>query len=660
MIRVKYHIGYIQYLPLRRFYKMLKKILCLSLCLVMLAGVLVGCAERDEDDKGAYIYMYLTDPVYDFDPAHAYGNESALKVVSLLFDNLFVLDEEGKVQKSLVKDYKYIENEAAREYKLEITLNDTAWSDGIAVSSSDVVYAWKRILDVANTSEAASLLYDIKNARDAKAGECSIDDVYIYSLNETEMEICFENPVNIDEFLYKLTSPALSPLRREIIKTTVVETDWAKKPSVFVCSGPFRLREVSYESESAGLTLERNPYYYRNIEKDAIDKSVTPYRLIVDYTMTDEEILEAYENGQLFYIGDVPLSLRGSLKDQVTLAKKSMSTHTYFLNEKALIRHYSAAEFAKLEKLADFYKEDESEEKKGLIEKSNEYLLGTEGDAIFAIPEVRQALSMVIDRATIAEEIVFAEAATGLIPTGIFNTDRKTSFRAESEALLDTDAAAKADALAILDEVNIDPEDYMFAISVAAYDEVHVKIAEMVQEAWNDLGFHVALYKVEASDNGDFLLSTGEALEGVKDDIFAENLRAGLYEVAALDYVAYTADASSMLAPFAKGYTGGAAAKEFSIEFEIPTHTSGYHNEDYDSKMDEVFEATDANTRAALLHEAEEILMEDMAVIPIIFNYNATLTSKELSNIKYTYYGSPIFTKTSLKNYLDYIPETEE
>ena len=87
---------------------MAKKLLALVLCLVMLASTFVGCAKRDEDYKGAYINMYLTDMVYDLDPAHAYENESNLRVISLIFDNLFVLDEKGKVQKSLAKDYEML------------------------------------------------------------------------------------------------------------------------------------------------------------------------------------------------------------------------------------------------------------------------------------------------------------------------------------------------------------------------------------------------------------------------------------------------------------------------------------------------------------------------------------------------------------------------
>ena len=72
---------------------MTKRILSLILCLIMIASAFVGCAKKDDKDKGAYIYMYLTDMVYDLDPARAYENESNLRLISLIYDNLFVLDE---------------------------------------------------------------------------------------------------------------------------------------------------------------------------------------------------------------------------------------------------------------------------------------------------------------------------------------------------------------------------------------------------------------------------------------------------------------------------------------------------------------------------------------------------------------------------------------
>lgn len=628
---------------------MMKKIISLLLCLVFIATVFVGCANKEEDeenpDKGAYIYMYLTDLVYDFDPAHAYGNESALRIVSLMFDNLFVLDSNGKVQKSLAKDYKVYEDDNAEEYKMIITLNETAWSDGVAVTANDIVYSWKRILDVANSYDCASLLYDVKYAREAKEGEMSIDDVRIYALNESQLEIYFTGPIDYDQFLVNISSYALAPLREDIVKRAEVADDWAKKPSTIVSSGPFRLREISYDPDTAGLTLERNAYYYRDIAEDDYDKSVTPYRIIVDYTMTAEEIMQAYRDGKIFFVGDIPLELRGEWKDEAEITD-ALSTHTYFLNQNAVVRKYNQSGFAELSSGKSVFND-------ALVE-------GQDGEKIFAKTDVRKALSLAIDRQEIANAVVFANAAGGLIPLPVFeSTSKKTTFREVGGDIISSTKNID-EAKALLSNAGVNPADYMFAISVPAYDAVHVKIAEMVQGYWTELGFNVALNKIELIDNKDKLLTTDEPIDGVKDDIFAQNYRAGKYEVAAIDYTAYSADAFSMLAPFAKGYTGGAAAVENSIEFKIPTHITGYENQAYNEKIEAAYAEKNIEKRAAILHEAEKILLEDMPIIPIIFNQTATLESKELSKTKMSYYSTPIFTKTKLKDYLNYVPVSEE
>ncbi len=624
---------------------MMKRVISLSLCLIMILSVFAGCAkEVDENDKGAYVTMYMSDLVYNFDPALAYGNEAALKIVSLMFDNLFVLDDNGKIKKSLAKDYKIYEDEKADEYRMIITLNETCWSDGYSVTANDVVFSWKRILDVANSFEAAALLYDIKYAREAKEGEKSIDDVAVSAINESQIEIVFNGKIDYDHFLLNLTSYALAPLRENIVNQAVNYYDWAKKPSIMVSSGPFKLREVSYKPESAGLVLERNAYYYRNVEEDALDKYVRPFRLIVDYTMTDEEIMKAYSDGKLFYVGDIPLSVRGSWKDQATVTD-ALSTHTYVLNENAVVRYYSEAGFEKLSSSKSVY--DAS-----LVE-------GTDGDKIFANADVRKALSLAIDRQAIANAVVFAKAATGLVPYGVFNTDSKKELFREIGGNILATSANISEAQALLSKANITPSNYMFAISVPSYDDVHMEIAKMVQAAWSQLGFKVAINAIDVVANSHKDKTTKEVINNVMDDIFYENYRSGKFDVAAIDYTAYSVDAMSVLAPFAKYYTGNAAAKEGSIDFTIPTHLSGYDSAAYNEKIDAAFKETNLDTRAALLHEAEKILMDEMPVIPIIFNQNATLVSESLSKYDFTYYGTPVFTKLKLEDYLLYIPAEE-
>ena len=617
---------------------MAKKLLALVLCFIMLASTLVGCAKRDEDYKGAYINMYLTDMVYDLDPAHAYENESNLRVISLIFDNLFVLDEKGKVKKSLAKDYEIIENEQADEYKMVIELNETCWTDGTKISADDVVFSWKRIIE--NKSEAAALLFDVKHARELKTGEgdWTIDDLGVSALNERELEIVFEGKIDYDQFLLNLTSYALVPLRYDIVGKT---EDWAKKPMTMVSSGPFRLREVSYEEEDAHMLLERNVYYYRDIAEDPIDESVTPYRIYIDYTMTDEEIMKAYEDGKLFYVGDIPLSVRGKYKDEADIMD-SLSTHTYVFNHDAIIRYYHPTLFKELSSNEFIYTQEDLKE-------------GMSGEKIFAKAEVRKALSLAINREAIAEAVVFAEAATALVPNGVFDsTSAKKTFREIGGDIIsskdDMDAAK-----ALLAEAKVDPSKFMFAISVASYDEVHVAIAEKVKEAWETLGFHVAVNAIDVQVNDEKLKTTGEVSEDIKDDIFAEAYRAGQFEVAAVDYHAYSVDPFAALAKFAKEFSGQGYDMDDESYPLIP-HKTGYDSKEYGDKIAEAFAEKDIAARATILHEAEEMLLEDMPVIPIVFNQQASLTHKDLSKVVTTYYVPALFTKTKLKDWEDHVP----
>lgn len=620
---------------------MMKRVISLSLCLIVLLSALVGCAKKDPEDKGAYVTMYLTEPVYNFDPARAYENEAVLKIVSLLFEPLFTLDDNGKVKKALAKSYK-IDKE---ENSMIITLNETAWSDGTPVSANDAVYAWKRLLDPSASFEAASLLYDIKGARDAKEGEISIDDVQMSAWNQTEIQIYFNEGVDYDRFLMNLTSVALAPLRENIVNQTFNEYDWAKSPATFYSSGPFKLRELSYEKKDAGLVLERNAYYFRDKDKDAQDKYVRPYQIIVDYTKSANDLMAAYEAGQIFYVGDIPMSVRGNWvsEDNTTDA---LSTHTYVLNQNAVIQYNLNSGYQQLISPTSVVNLDLEE--------------GVDGDKIFAIPEVRKALSLAIDREAIANAVVLARAATALVPYGIFETDSKKELFREIGQDIIAPTASMEEAKALLNEAGVDASKYMFAISVADYDTVHKEIAKKVAEAWTALGFRVGVKAIKLIENPEEHIdkTTQEPILGIMDDTFAETYAQNLYEVAAVDLVAYSADASSVLARFAKHFTGNAAAT--TSEFIIPTHRTGYDSEEYNEKMEEVFEATDAETRAALLHEAEAILMEDLPVIPIVFNQNATLVSDELSKYEFTYYGTPVIKKMKLKDYELYVPKKDE
>ena len=291
---------------------MMKRLMALTLCLFTLLSVF-GCAKRDklegEEDKGAFINMYLGTEIYDFDPQLPVTNDSAVKVISMIYEPLFCVAENGKLEKALVKKVEIKENDVKGEYQMILTLNDTCWSDGTYVSANNVVYSWKRILEPDFTSPACALLFDVKNARAIKEGDASIDDLGVAAIDELVIEITFEGKIDYDQFMLNLASYALVPLREDIVSRSA---DWSKKPATTVCSGPFMLRRVTY---GEGLILERNSYYFRDTDKedgDVLNKSVNPYRIVIDFTKSTADQVTDFTTDLLFYNNEIALDQRAA------------------------------------------------------------------------------------------------------------------------------------------------------------------------------------------------------------------------------------------------------------------------------------------------------------------------------------------------------------
>lgn len=627
---------------------MTKRIIALFLCIVSLVAILAGCAgsiDPTSEYKGQQLTMYLTETVYDLDPARAYKNESTRSIVSLLFGTLFTLDENGKVKPYLAKSWEYEADKETEEYYMYIEMADTNWSDNTPVSADDVVFAWKRLLDPNQSFEAASLLFDIVGAREYNESEVTEDDVMIISDNK-RLTIQFNKPIDADQFILNLTSLALAPLRESKVVGEKSE-DWAKKPGTMVCSGPFKLGrinfsyrnsvkydDINHDEEPLGTVktyseqivnsflLERNSYYFRDAEeKEKLDVSVAPYRIIVDCAMPDEDIKEGYENGTIMYVGDIPMSIRSDYKDTATV-KNSLSTNTIYLNENVEIN----------------------------------------GEKLFANKAVRQALSMVIDRQAIAEKLVFAEAATGLVPTGVFDTnDIDALFRDKSsnnyKYLTKDEAAAKK----LLSDAGIKASQYSFSITYAGYDEVHEYVAKTVAEAWNKLGFKVTLNKRGTIENNDYDKLTEGTPKDICDDLYAENLASGNFEAIILDLVAPSVDPFSVLAPFAKEFSGQKAEEG---TYALTPHLTGYDSDEYNALIEKIFNEKKIENRSADLHKAEDILMEDMPVIPIVFNKTAYLVNEDLktNNTKFffwkkssCYYTPDTIEFAEVKDYEEYL-----
>lgn len=615
----------------------MKKFLAFALALVTCVMCFTGCTKIAKDDdtgKGAVINMYIGTKVYDLDPALTYTDESTSKILSLIFEGLMKIDSKGKLENALMKDYELTEvelNDGTKRWEMDIVINTTYWSDGSLVQTNDIIYAWKRILDPTFDSPAAALLFAIDGAYARKMGEISEDDIGIYSTAKDKMTIEFEETVDedmIDEFLYNLASLALVPVRETKVKT--YPDTWSKKSSDLSTNGPFKVRKFT-GTAGEEIVLERSQYYYLSQETDneAVDKYVTPYRLVFNYAdpldravvyspKAETDIIELLKNNEMFYASNLHGKVLDNFNSSDIKYNDVASTYVYYFNTSSEI--------------------------------------GKNAD-------VRYALSIAIDRNAIASALANgAKAATGLVPEMIFDTKKGTSFRNKGEKFF-TDASVSA-AQAALSAAGVNPADYeefyLYYITDSVNDSYQSAseawgymskeklIATKTKEAWEALGFKVVL-------------------KGVTSEEYTKIYNEGRYDVIGLDYQMMSAYALTAFTPFAKEYSGRVLETEEGVHlvYTALTHVTGYYNEAYDAKIKAAVEATSQKDRAAALHEAEAILLKDAAVVPVIFNSEAYVTSA-LSDVETNFWGNNIFTETFLNNYVQHnapkvtVGDTEE
>lgn len=583
----------------------MKKIIALMLCVITVLSLFVftGCngsegdsANSTSSDKGAIIPVYLSTEISNFDPIYAYTDEAAVKILNMLYVGLTTIDENGKVQKSVASGWEYEADEDEGTYVLEVYLNSTRWSDGRNLTADDFVFAWKRILDPECSSPASAMLMNIKNARKAKLGDCSIDDIGVVSANTYTLRIEFEKDIDYKQFLENCASPALVALREDVVKR--VENDWASSTTVMVSSGPFVVRTYEYGKT---LILERNIYYYRNTAaEEKLTKYVVPYRLVADYDISGEEQLVAYNEGRVLFVGEIPLEYRESYKAHAEVSD-TMVTSTYYFNTR---------------------------------------------NELFEDARVRNALSMAIDRNELVSRIVFAKAADGVVPAGVYNTSRKDSFREVGGNLISSTADVEG-AKALLKEAGV--KSGSFSITVRKNNEVDKAVAEYCKEVWEGLGFKVT---IDTLGNRKYTANDYDLYE----DKFQKAFAAGEFDVIAIDALAISTDAFATLAPFAKQFAGQ-AIDIVGKNYDAQPHITGYDSEEYNNLIEEAFNAEDRKTQAELLHQAEQVLIKDMPVMPLFVYQDAYVMSKELKKLDENYFGGFNFKPTTYKNY---VPPVEE
>lgn len=215
----------------------------------------------------------------------------------------------------------------------------------------------------------------------------------------------------------------------------------------------------------------------------------------------------------------------------------------------------------------------------------------------FSDVRVRQALSLAIDREFLAEEIWGSAMIAGysFVPPGIGNYREPAMAEYKDTAMLDREDQA----LALLEEAGYGPDSPISIEIRFNSSENHQKTATAIADMWKPLGVEVSLFNTDTKTHYAHLRDGGD------------------FDVARAGWIGDYSDPQNFL---------------FMVESDnLGFNYARYENPDYDALMDVAAATVDIEERAEILHQAEQVFMQDLPFIPLLYYGSLSMVSDKLS-----------------------------
>ena len=132
---------------------------------------------------------------------------------------------------------------------------DARWSNGDAVTAHDFVFSWRKVLEPANASEYAFILYGIKNAEAVNRGQLPLEELGVRAEGDRVLHVDFARPV---PYFDKLTAFATyNPINEAFYEST--NGRYGADATDLLYNGPFTIASWVH---GASLRLEKNTAYW--------------------------------------------------------------------------------------------------------------------------------------------------------------------------------------------------------------------------------------------------------------------------------------------------------------------------------------------------------------------------------------------------------------
>lgn len=544
------------------------------------------------------------------------------------FVGLLTYDENGQLAPGVAESYDVSEDGMTYTFHLR----QSKWSDGTDLTAKDFVYSWNRAANPMTASDY-SYLYDgliAKNevanemvpnpeydADAAAAAEAAGEEYTIpeetYSEAALAAQAANEILVGVEAtddytltvqlvspcpyFLSLCAFPTFYPVQQASVEAADPDGTnpgaWALEAG-FVCNGPYTCTAWNHDES---MTYTKNPNYY---DADSVNIETLQFMLSAD----DTAIYNAYMAGNLDFIDTIPTE---EVPNHINVDPEfyvATNIGTYYVGFNV-----------------------------------NSPLF--EGKTPEQANAMREAITLLIDRQYIVDTIgqTGQEVANTFVPAGMSdsngaefrqNTDSYTYPDEEAVGYFDPTEDAYEENLAKAIEL-LESAGYVFDDNGMLSAETPLSFTYLVNEGAGNEAIGAAIQQDMAA------IGATVEIETQTWNVFLNERKAGNYDVCRQGWLADFDDPINMLEMWiTDSGNNDAQFGRPGADGTIPSYAP--QNWDvYNQLVADIKAETDLTKRVALMHQAEDMLMETWAVVPLYY-YNDPYMQK--SNVEGVYTNS--------------------
>ena len=179
------------------------------------------------------------------DPALNTAVDGAV-MINHMFEGLYKwIDDGNGVAKLVLGQAESVDVNAEKTvYTFKIREN-AKWSDGQAVTASDFVYSWQRLVDPATAADYCYMADILLNANEIMAGEKDKSELGVKAIDEHTLEVTLHTPCPYFEEI--MAFPSLMPVRQDMIEKG--GDQWTFDLSTYVGNGPYKMESWEHNSK---------------------------------------------------------------------------------------------------------------------------------------------------------------------------------------------------------------------------------------------------------------------------------------------------------------------------------------------------------------------------------------------------------------------------